>query len=62
MRRDETKIENKLEFKQIIKRGIISQLYKDGFLPESIYRKLTLSAGLPLEKPAEKAEGIAKKH
>ncbi len=61
-REDKIQVENQKRLMLAMKQGIISQLYKDGFLTESIYRKLTLSVGLPLEKPAEKTVMITKMH
>ncbi|QOX64222.1 hypothetical protein FRZ06_13175 [Anoxybacterium hadale] len=55
-------VENQKWLTLAIKQGIISQLYKDGFLTENIYRRLTLSIGFSLEKPAKKAAEITKDH
>ncbi|MDF2855388.1 MAG: hypothetical protein K0Q87_1239 [Neobacillus sp.] len=50
MNEKEIQIKNQKEFILAIKHGVISQLYKDGFLTEAIYRKLMLSIAFPFEK------------
>jgi hypothetical protein len=50
-REDKIKVENPKGFMLAVKKGIISQLYKDGFLTEVVYRKLMFSLGFSLEKP-----------
>ena len=50
MNEKEIQIKNQKRFMLAIKHGVISQLYKDGFLTEDIYRKLMLSIGFSFEK------------
>lgn len=47
MNENKIQIKSQKGFKLAIKQGIISQLYKDGILPETVYRKLMLSIENP---------------
>jgi len=50
MNEEKIQVKNQKGFILAVKHGIISQLYKDSFLTEAVYRKWMLSIGFPLEK------------
>lgn len=50
MREEKEQVKNQQGFMLAIKHGIVRQLYKEGFLSESAYRKIMLSIGFPIEK------------
>lgn len=54
MREEKEQVSNQQGFMLAVKHGIISQLYKDGFLSESVYRKLMQTNNFSVENSGKK--------